>query len=246
MNDEFLKQYRKRPDPRFAERLYQRITAREEKGLTMNTHKMSMQRWMWMFASLAIVIAAALAASPAVRAAAVELVREIGGIQFHELSAYPGSDGEVEIVPSRYVSLAEARSTISAPISLPEYVPEGYQLKPEVQLIDFEDGALPMAQLVWQADRAEGGFTTLALTVSYPSEGIEDYGHLIGPDALQEVTVNGQPAGLVSGAWNYDTRQYERSHLLSLNWEYAPGVFYSLSAPSLGGDELIRIAESIP
>lgn len=246
MNDEFLKQYRKRPDPRFAERLYQRITASEGKGRTLNAHTFGTKRWLWTFASLAIVAACALAASPRVRAAAVELVREIGGIQFHEQIAYPDSDGEEEIIPSRYVSLEEARSVFSAPISLPEYLPEGYQLKPEVQLIDFRDGALPMAQVVWQFDRAEGGFTTLSLTVTHPSDGIENYGHLIGLDSLEEVIVNGQPAGLVRGSWDAGLRAYDSSKLLSLNWQYAPGVYYSLSAPDLSGDELIRIAESIP
>jgi hypothetical protein len=66
---------------------------------------------------------------------------------------------------------------------------------------------------------------------------------LVELDHLQEVQVNGEPAGLTGGGWDADSGQWTGDDL-TLTWKRGD-VMYRLSSDGLTVDELIRVAESI-
>jgi hypothetical protein len=113
-----LKNYYERPRPQFAEDLYRRLQRRERRIATMRKFALS-------FMALLIVFAAVFAASPTVRAATLEFLREIGGLSI-TVSEEPPPLSADEVVPPSFedVTLAEARARFEGPISLPDYAPE--------------------------------------------------------------------------------------------------------------------------
>jgi hypothetical protein len=78
---------------------------------------------------------------------------------------------------------------------------------------------------------------------------------LVGPrvnwavdlDHLQEVQVNGQPAGLTQGGWDADTGEWGGAGAgnVTLTWIHGD-LMYQLMSPGVTAEELIRMAESIP
>lgn len=242
MDDEFLKQYRKQPRPAFTESLYRKISTKERIGS-------GMRKFSFAFTAFLAVIALTLGFSPQARGAALELIREVGGLRFHETSDYPGGGEPVEIVPSKYISLEEARQTFPGFISLPISVPDGYTLDPEVELIDFNGGQVPVAVLNWKKETAEGSWSALILRITYTTGEVKNYAEVVGNGAIEEITIHGKPAAIIKGGWNYDTQSYD--HEIAhhgIRWMYGEQTFYSLESSSgaLSKEELIKIAESIP
>jgi hypothetical protein len=241
MDDDFLKQYRKQPDSAFVESVYHKINTEKRGGSMMK--KLSLA-----FAIFLATIAITLGVSPQARGAALELIREVGGLRFHVTSDYPGAGEDVEIVDSTYVSLDEARQIFPGAISLPDSIPGGYSLDPEVELIDFQDGNLPMAIIHWQKTTPEGRWGNLVLRISYTKE-TTNYSEVVGEGAIQEITINGRPAALVSGGWSYDTRSYDFGiNSQRIQWMYDENTSYSLESQNeaISKEALIEIAESIP
>lgn len=66
----------------------------------------------------------------------------------------------------------------------------------------------------------------------------------VDTDQLQEVQVNGQPAGLTGGNWDADSGQWSGDDQ-TLTWMKGD-VIYRLSSRALSTVDLIRVAESIP
>lgn len=239
MNDDFLKQYRKQPDLAFAEAVYLKISVEKRRVSTM-------KKLAYVSIFLLPLLAFTLGVSPRVRGAALELIREVGGLRFIETSSYPGGDEEVGILDSIRVSLDEARHIFSGTISLPAFIPSGYNLDPEVELFDFQDGDLPMAIINWKASQ-DGEWRSLWLAMTYVSENVPDITQIVGEGAIEEITLNGKPAALMHGGWNYDTRTYDPSlPTLRIRWMYDERTIYDLNGSvAVGLDGLIRIAESI-
>ena len=77
----------------------------------------------------------------------------------------------------------------------------------------------------------------IILTVGQPVQWFVDTDH------LQEVQINGQPAGLTGGNWNADSGQWTGDDQ-TLTWMKGD-VMYRLSS-RLPVEDLIRVAESIP
>ena len=238
MDDEYLKQYRKQPDSTFVESVYIKINS-EKRGGSM------MKKFSLAFAALITLIAITLGVSPRARGAALELVREIGGLRFEETSDYPGAGEDVKIVNSTYVSLDEARKIFPSAISLPRTIPDGYSLDPEVELPGFQS---PMAIIRWQKTAPEGGWSELELHIFHITKLENNYSEVVGEGAIEEITINGKTAALVSGGWNYDTKSYDFGiPYQGIRWEYDEHTVYVLSShKGFSKEELIEIAESIP
>ena len=151
-------------------------------------------------------------------------------------------------VESTYLPLEEAMLIFPGTISLPSTLPEGYSLNPEVQLTDFEGGSLPVADVRWRKENPDGGWSSLSLNIDYLSEKAQDLARVVGEGAIEEVTINGKPAALIQGGWNYDTKSFDPNIGLNLRWEYDKRTVYELhsSDEAIGREELISIAESIP
>ena len=241
MHDDFLKQYRKQPDQAFTEALYRKVQMEKRRVSTMKRLSLAL---VCLLAAFGI----ALGVSPQARGAALELIREVGGLRFMETSDYPGKGGKTEIVESTYLPLEEAMLIFPGTISLPSALPEGYSLDPEVQLTDFEGGNLPIAEVNWRKTNPEGGWSSLSLGIAYLTEQVQDLARVVGEGAIEEVTINGKPAALIRGGWNYDAKSFDPTIQPSLRWEYDERTIYELhsSDEAIGREVLIRIAESIP
>ena len=239
MNDEFLTRFRKPPRREFAAALYQRITA------PMNTQRKFPFRRFTFAAAIGVALIAALAFSPAARAAFNGLIRQIGGITYLEPEDDPNHrpllESEVTIVPEERLSLEQARTRISFDIELPTWTPEGYSMSQTVRVTYFPHetlGTNPFVYITWVKSTDGGG--QIELVVSQPVSWVIDLDH------LEEVQINGQPAGLTGGSWNYDTGAWDTTYNdLTLTWMHND-VMYLLRSSGASVEDLIRMADSIP
>jgi hypothetical protein len=241
IDDDFLKRYRVLPNPAFADRLYKQIQG-ERRSIT------TMKRFSLALAAVILVALAVVTVSADVRASTLEVIRKIGGMSFDETMDYPGGAGQERLLPSEKIPLAKARLRYPGMIALPEFIPDGYALRPEVELIDLE-GRLPMASVNWEKDEGENGWSLMSLWITYVPEDVQDYHHVTGLNSIEEVTVNGKSAALLRGGWNADTKAFDPDvPSLRLVWMYDEHTVYDLHGVvgEVDGDMLIAVAESIP
>jgi hypothetical protein len=243
MNDQFLKDYHQPPRRAFADTLHRHLNTLEKKPvLTLTRNRLRP----FTFAILALMAALSLAllVSPSARALTKDFLQSVGGMLFTETGNYPGRpESEVTTVPSDTMSLAAAREILPFGIALPEWLPEGYTLTDEIRVTRFTEPGTVFAEIAFKNDEAGSGF---GLNIQY-REDSQAWQQIIGLDSIEEVQINGQPAALVRGIWNYDTKQWDNPEHISLFWQHHD-VTYELSTieTALSVDQLIRIAESIP
>ena len=236
MNDKFLIRFRKPPPREFAAALYERINT------DMNTQRSFAFRRMTVAAALCLALIGALAFSPSARAAIATLFREIGGITFigpdETSDQEPASPDEEVTVPEETLTLDEARAKLPYTFNLPTWVPEGYVLGEYVRITYFPNNNTPVS-LTWMKPQEVGGDIPIILVIG------PRVNWLVDLDSVEEVQINGQPAGLVGGGWNADTGQWESDANLALTWMKGD-VMYQLRSPGATVEELIQMAESIP
>jgi hypothetical protein len=133
------------------------------------------------------------------------------------------------------MSISEAQEKLPFEISLPTWAPEGFTLGSSVRVSYFGEQLTP-ADIKWYGDGPRPGAITL--TVSQPVQWLVDL------DQLEEVEVNGEPAGLTRGNWDADSGQWTGGDI-TLTWTRGD-VMYRLSSPSVPAEDLIHMAESIP
>jgi hypothetical protein len=245
MNDEFLKKYTKRPDPQFAENLYRRLERRERTNAIMRKFALS-------FTALLIVSAALFAASPTVRAAALEFLQQIGGLNITVTDEPPGIPSENIVSPTfEDVPLSEALNRFDGPIVLPEFVPADFELQPVVRLwhiIALEEHQL--ARLNWlRTDVVDNNEieTFITLEVDF-APGVEPKpGTIVGTGGVEEVDLNGKQAVLIRGIWDHELGEYVDAPFIFLIWKYDEHTTYTFSANRDMVDEgnLIKMAASI-
>lgn len=242
MNDDFLTRFRTPPPREFAAALYQRINT------PMNTRSSFAFRRVTFAAALCIALLAAVAFSPTARAAIATFIREIGGVTYigpEETTGQP-TPGAVEehIVPEENLALSEAQVKVPFEFHLPEWTPDGYTMVSTVRVAYFPNlrtnSTTTLVYITWLKPQNIGGNLPIELVISPPIQWLVDLDH------LQEVQVDGQPAGLTGGSWNadsggWDTTQHDRA----LTWILGDDM-YQLRSPGATVEELIRMAESIP
>ena len=234
MNDHFLTHFRKPPRREFSEALYERISTE------MNTQRKFNARRIMFAAALCLALIAAFAFSPAAQAALNRVVREIGGVTFFgpdetEANATPVPESQVTIVPEERLPLSEAQAKLPYPVSLPAWVPDGFTMGTSVRISYFGTKYTPVEIIWYGPDPKVGGIMlTVGQRVSW----------LVDTDHLQEVKVNGQPAGLTGGSWDADTGKWGGEDEKTLTWMKGD-VMYLLSS-RIPVEDLIRVAESIP
>jgi len=236
MNDRFLKDYSITPNPVFAQDLRNRLGILNENSPRVR----ALQLRPIALGAIALLLALTftLAVSPAVRAQLQEWTGVIGGVLFTATGDYPGEDGPVSIIPSEEISLEEAQAVLPFTIDLPTWVPEGYLLEDKVSILRFEDG-VERVFVHWSAfDKA-----LLELEIENSTEPK----WLVGPESIEELSVNGKPAALVPGGWNADTKQWDNLDTLTL---YVPhkdqSYIFVVRENDISVDDLIQIAESLP
>ena len=237
MNDDFLYQFHKLPRREFAAALYERI------NFPMNEQRKFTWKRLTVAAALSLALVAALAFSPSARAALSYIFLEIGGVTYVEEdpaagpTATPLPESAITIVPQETLTLAEAREKFPLEFSLPTWVPDGYSMTPSVRLSYFPEN-LTFVEISWWGPNFADG--PIILSISRPVKWEVDLDH------VQEVQINGQPAGLTGGGWDADTGQWDTGqHNLTLTWLRGDAM-YVLHSPGITADEIIRVAESIP
>jgi hypothetical protein len=237
MNEDYLKQFRRMPDANFVDKIHSRLERKEQRQAIKRVSA---------FSALALIIAFGMVMtfSSTVRAEVLQTIEEIAGLRFDVTTDYPGDPDEVvTIVPSEYLSLEEAQNRFPSPVALPAYTPRGTTRREDV-LLTYWSSDLPSLTITW--DNPETG--EFILDIRPCSTVTDNCGLILGEGALEEITLNGEPAVIVRGAWNYDTRLYDTSVTSAIRWKYDENTVYSLSTWSqdMPLEELIRIAESIP
>lgn len=243
MNDEFLRSYHKSPRREFSESLYRTITQKENHEMLSRTVP-TFKRLAFGLAVLCLAFSMALAFSPTARAKFLDMVREIGNMSFTETLDYPGGSGPETTFPEKKMSLAEAASAFPLPIRLPSYLPEGFEADLDQVSVMVSDQYSLAYLMVSFINTDDPGKITLWIV---DEEGEDGMKMSIAPGSVEELSINGEPAALVRGAWNYNTREWGDPGLMQLLWD-KDGASYVLSAAETATsiEELIRIAESIP
>jgi hypothetical protein len=233
MNDEFLTRHRTPPRREFAAALYERINQ------PMNTRSLFSQRRFTIAAALCLALVAAIAVSPGARAAVTNFIREIGGITFigpdDTAAETPVPESEIQIVPDELVTLNVAQAKLPFEISLPTWVPDGFDMGPSVRITYFSDQNTP-ATLTWFGSDPSNAIIELVVG--------QRVNWLVDLDHVQEVTVNGLPAALTGGGWDADTGEWNGGDP-TLTW-LRGDTMYILRSPGGSPKDLIRMAESIP
>lgn len=247
MNDEFLYSFREQPRKVFSDNLLGKISNQEVH--LGNAIRMPVLTGRVAFAVMAIMLAFALVfwISPGVRAAVIETVRSIGGMTFTETDNNPYMVGGSSTLPERTLSLAQVEGMFAVDLSLPVWVPPGYELQSERVLVSLpQDTHLySHIRLTWLA---EAGDMAIDLAITIGENGNELPSMIVGVDTVEQVEISGEPAALVRGAWNADTRTYDDTlGFMQLIWQ-RDNLQYNLSssAGDISTEDLIKIAESIP
>jgi hypothetical protein len=193
---------------------------------------------------LALAFAVVSAGSPGLRAAIMGAIREIGGIIFEETIQNPYMDEEVRILSEQIVSLSEARAVLPFALKIPTWAPEGFVLQDDVRVIlPDEDFHRATATLEWQNTDPYG---FIHLSTMYLISDNHEQRIVVGAESVEEVKINGQPAALVYGAWDVDSKEYGAKDLLALIWEQ-DGAYHSLQGVEgmVSVEDLVRMAESL-
>ena len=196
-------------------------------------------RLVWVTAA-ALLMAAVLGVSPAVRATIDEVVERVGQVYLTVADKLPYRDGATTVEPVT-MSLEEAQAAVSFNFGVPAVLPPGYVLD-RVAVWMPNETVGQVVKMTWS--RPEGGLLELGVHAYDESEPIHT---VVGLASLETVQVNGHDAALVRGGWDSDTGRWGyQDQTVTLIWQDG-GVQYSLLAhPELGSvDELVLVAESI-
>jgi len=236
MNEDHLKNFRKSPDFPMLDKIHTRLEKRERRQKIKQYITRSVLALILAFGML-------LTFSPTVRAQVLFYWKKVAGMTFWVSNDLP-ADAYIMKVDD-YWSLEEAQTRFASPISLPSYVPQGYERTSTVEHI--LDGYVDLVTVTWRKD-----YETIDLTIQHCFPDLEFDG-IKGANcgagaiekSIEEITLNGKPAALV-----YDPRMPESRNPagLSIFWLYNKNTVYALIFldKDLSREELIKMAESIP
>lgn len=240
MNDQFLRDYYKFPNPRSIRKIEDRLQLNREKHKT--SPMMLALKPMAIVMLVAVLISALLLISPVVRAQVNEWIHQIGEVFLLETNEYPGKGGPVQTLPYDHYSLDEVETELPFVLGLPQWVPDDFELVSQVKVTRFDEIAIN-AYIDWKTPSD----SIFSLIIQQRLDG-ESGGFVVGEGSVQEYLVNGEPAALILGGWNADTQMWDDNlDVITLSWNHN-GQLYTLQGiyEDVSLDELIKIAESIP
>jgi hypothetical protein len=236
MNEDYLKGFRKSPDVQMLDKIHARLERRERRQKIKQNFARS-------FLALTLAFGMLLAISPTVRAQVIYYLEKIAGVTFRIYNDLPADAYILKV--DDYWTLEEAQTHFASPISIPTYVPQGYERTSTVEHI--LDGYVDLVTVTWSKD-----YKTIDLTIQHCFPDLEFDG-IKGANcgagaikkSIEEITLNGRPAALVYDSMTSETRNPVG---LSIFWLYNENTVYSLgvSGKYLSREELIKMAESIP
>lgn len=245
MSDDFLTILREPPRREFADGLYRKLSQLTE-SRAVPFGMVTAKRLALALAILVLAFGGLFALSPEVRAQVGEAIKRIGGISYKETDQVAPMTLSAVTIQGKNVSLDEARSLVPYDLKVPTWVPSGFVMEKDLQIVTKED--LPMKRvsnwsvpvtMVWR-DRDN---RAIVLTEQLAS-GVGPI--QVGKESVQEVKINGQPGALIGGMWDGASGTWRYPNMLSLMWldERLVYKLYSSSSVISVGD-LIRMAESL-
>lgn len=193
--------------------------------------------------TLIAVLALSLTTFPQAHAFVSELVQVLGGVGFQHVDALPHSDGQMEVVPSLFMTTEEAQDTYG--FALPAYLPDGFVRIPvhagdgssgEVMVVPSGEDRTAISLLWGRTD--DMSYTVLHLSIYIADDSTE----LIGQEVeVDEVDINGIQGAFYCGTWRGG--QFICDGINHLEW-MQDEMYYRLSS-TLPLDELITIAASM-
>ena len=236
MNEDYLKGFKKSPDSQMLEKIHARLHRRE----SSQRFKQYITRSVL---ALTLAFGMLLAFSPTVRAQVLYYWEKIAGVTFWVYNDLP-ADAYIMKVDD-YWTLEEAQTRFASPISIPTYVPQGYERTSTVEHI--LDDYVDLVIVTWRKDYETIDLTILHCFPYLEFDGIKGANCGAGAikQSIEEITLNGRPAAVVYDSMTSETRN---SVSLRIFWLYNENTVYSLgvSGKYLSRDELIKMAESIP
>jgi len=199
-------------------------------------------RWVWGMAVPAALLVVLIAASPPLLAAVDSLQETIGKVYLTITDRLPDTN-DATIVEAELMSLQAAQTTVPFDFGIPSQVPEDWIMDEQVRLTDLGSG--PFIEIRWiSSDDARIKMIFSARSALQDDSSPSSW--LVGQDSFQEIEISGQPAVIVRGGWDHNSREWAWSEMMALIWT-VNGVEYTLST---GGDfegseaQLVAIAES--
>lgn len=241
-DDDFLTQFRETPRPAFAAQLYRRINK------PMNTtfsKRPSPARRLALAGSMAVLLLVTLLAlSPAARAVAGELMRQVGAISVvpGETSppaptAVPPRPGDASFAPTA----AGATALAGFPVLETSWLPAGYQASGDWAVAPQGQGVIVARAYV----AGEGDDFLMLNQYRYGSE--DQFEQTYGAnETMAEIEVRGRQGLAISGrlVTHPDKPEQAPQPTNWLMWE-ENGVTYTLFANALSAAELAQIAEGL-
>jgi hypothetical protein len=254
-DDDFMTRLQESPRQAFADQLYRRITDPMATP-TQPQRQLAARRLALALTLLALFLVASLALSPAARALAGDVLRQIGVLT---LSDRPAGEA-VLIEPASPEQLAAARATATPVVPgsregadlavaareagfepfLPAYLPAGYSQVEAIaaQYLDDDGVALGMGILVTYLS-GSGGYLSTG-TTAYDGRA-QDVA--VGGLAVSDVMVNGQPGVWIEGI-PFASSLSESETINMLLWEEGD-FLVTLQADRLSLEEVLKVAASL-
>lgn len=251
MNDKLMYSFRPQVREAFAEELFTRLRSLDKGETNITTPKNAFHlNWQYFLIALVIAIAMIFGLSPKIRTLASVWFQEIAGFRIEEqtenpMAEYIDADGVMDapnatvyVVPT--TTIDDLLSDPPFELSLPEYIPEGYEIRSDKVAIAKSKTHI---FIVYKKDGSRYQEIVFLAETSTPSLSV-------GVDAAEEITINGQSAMLVRGNWALDnTWDYEQG--ITLYWTVGE-INYRLITQGIDTDqidellpELIKMAESV-
>jgi hypothetical protein len=250
MNDDFL--YNNRPPLRkeFSETLYQRLSIHnsrqhvKHKGeMAMNLSIRKVATWKLIPVILLAITLMTFTFSGTVRANALAWIRSIAGFNIEEQSVSPLAgidDSMVTVYPVPTLSVPDALKNPPFQFGLPTWVPEGYELDPNIAIANSKSWVMLLWHKPQQYDielliEKEAGNLTLK----------------VGENSTEEIKINGQPAVLIRGNWT-SSEKWDPHGGLTVGWIKDNHTYRLTIHSPLEGDtdaivsQLVKMAQSIP
>jgi hypothetical protein len=261
MNDDFLNQFRQSPRPAFANELYERISQPQPGMADGMAEKLTLRNALMALAALVLVVAC-------VRAATAPRWVEVGIIwvevkPYTLITEYPRFE---PVNPAQYTlpeyTLADVTETFGGAVKIPTWLPEGYECDAVSLLGNWETEK--WAFIGWRGTSVSGYIQLIANSTRWWNTQKYVVGPTytyqpVAPGSYREVQVNGQPAVLVRGDWDWvhwseaDFLQqdlpikvsWDKKASIQLYWLDGEWLYRLIASPDISSKDLIRIAESL-
>lgn len=247
-DDDFLTQLQQPPRPEFAAQLYRRIDQPMNTTTSWAEH-LKPRRIALALTLLMLMLAASLIFSPAVRAFAEDILRQIGAISVAPVPAEGPANPEATAVPpqpgqaQRAESSAEAAQLAGFPMLAPTYLPEEYVASADWSI-------MPQGEGVIVARRYHAGDHFLYFNAyHYGPNDFYDQG-ITPNETATEVLVRGLPGMWITGRFMTHPDKpasNDAPELLDTSWLLwdEDGVNYTLFGDDFTLEEALRIAEGL-